>query len=307
MRLVSAEWLKRHAIRDQKTLPLCSHRLTRPLLSSSFAIADTVMGMQIYSYEGRVLSQPKFQGLRPESLSADCVSLSSDVIAILDQTDMKTVRVFDVLTGRPSGGGAEIKHDQVRAPTKCMNKGQQVAATPWKSKRFAIALSRHVDWRKLCSERVARNYRPKRNFGSRGRAHYSLPIFAHPPTPTVGDHQDRAVAVRHLLSRSPPGFHRFQPRNVHHANRAPPRRAEEVSDPEARHSGRHLLLERQLRLARLHRGLAPHRLLLPPRAVRGQGPLAPHAADRGRRRVRQDAAGKQARMCEQTRARAIEL
>jgi intraflagellar transport protein 80 len=78
----------------------------------SFAIADTVQGMQIYSYEGRQLSQPRFQGLRPEFLSSDCVSLSQDVIAILDQTDMKTIRVFDVLTGRPSASGAEIKHDQ---------------------------------------------------------------------------------------------------------------------------------------------------------------------------------------------------
>ena len=54
----------------------------------------------------------RFQGLRPEFLSADGLSLSSDVIAILDQTDFKTIRCFDTLTGRPLGSGAEIKHDQ---------------------------------------------------------------------------------------------------------------------------------------------------------------------------------------------------
>jgi hypothetical protein len=39
-------------------------------------------------------------------------SLSHDIIAILDQTDFKTIRCFDALTGRPLGSGAEIKHDQ---------------------------------------------------------------------------------------------------------------------------------------------------------------------------------------------------
>jgi intraflagellar transport protein 80 len=82
------------------------------LSKKSFAIADTVNGVQVYNYEGRLLSSPRFQGLRPEFLSADYLSLSPDVIAILDQTDLKTVRIFDALTGRPCASGPEIKHDQ---------------------------------------------------------------------------------------------------------------------------------------------------------------------------------------------------
>ncbi|GMI26980.1 hypothetical protein TrCOL_g8767 [Triparma columacea] len=82
------------------------------LSQKNFAIVDTVQGIGVYNYEGRQLSTPRFQGLRPEFLSADGLSLSSDVIAILDQTDFKTIRCFDTLTGRPLGSGAEIKHDQ---------------------------------------------------------------------------------------------------------------------------------------------------------------------------------------------------
>mmetsp|Transcript_26728 Transcript_26728/g.50656 ORF Transcript_26728/g.50656 Transcript_26728/m.50656 type:complete len:772 (+) Transcript_26728:27-2342(+) len=82
------------------------------LAPKSFAVVDTVMGVTVYNYEGRQLSAPRFQGLRPEFLSADHVSLSHDVIAILDQTDFKTIRCFDILTGRPLGNNGEVKHDQ---------------------------------------------------------------------------------------------------------------------------------------------------------------------------------------------------
>ncbi len=77
----------------------------------SFAIVDTVSGVGVYSYEGRLVSTPKFQGLRPELLSGNHISLASDVVAILDRTDFKTVRLFDGTTGRPLPNG-EIKHDQ---------------------------------------------------------------------------------------------------------------------------------------------------------------------------------------------------
>jgi intraflagellar transport protein 80 len=82
------------------------------LSSKLFAVVDTVAGVVVYNYEGRVLSTPKFQGLRPEFLSEDTISISSDVVAILDRTDSLTIRCFDALTGRPLGGGmGEIKHD----------------------------------------------------------------------------------------------------------------------------------------------------------------------------------------------------
>ena len=46
-------------------------------------------GVQVFSYEGRLLSNPRFQGLRPESLSRASISLSPDCVAIIDHTDGK--------------------------------------------------------------------------------------------------------------------------------------------------------------------------------------------------------------------------
>ena len=82
------------------------------LSQKSFAIVDTVEGIRVFSYEGRQISAPRFQGVRPEFLNEDSVSLSSDTIVILDRTDMKTIKCFDALTGRPiAGGSGDIKHD----------------------------------------------------------------------------------------------------------------------------------------------------------------------------------------------------
>jgi intraflagellar transport protein 80 len=82
------------------------------LSQKSFAIIDTVEGIRVYSYEGRQISAPRFQGLRAEFLNEDSVSLSADTVAILDRTDMKTIKCFDTLTGRPiAGGNGDIKHD----------------------------------------------------------------------------------------------------------------------------------------------------------------------------------------------------
>lgn len=43
----------------------------------------------MYSYEGRLVSTPKFQGMRTDILNAQTVSLSNDTIAVRDKTDEK--------------------------------------------------------------------------------------------------------------------------------------------------------------------------------------------------------------------------
>jgi intraflagellar transport protein 80 len=48
------------------------------------------------------VSTPKFQGLRVEFLNARHISLSADVLALIDPTDPKIVRVFDIISGKPS-------------------------------------------------------------------------------------------------------------------------------------------------------------------------------------------------------------
>jgi len=71
--------------------------------TTHFAIIDTINGLQILNYDGRVLSQPRFQGMRSEALSVSNVSYSQDMLAIVDQGEPKSVRLFDPLTAKALG------------------------------------------------------------------------------------------------------------------------------------------------------------------------------------------------------------
>lgn len=46
-------------------------------------------GVYVFSYEGRLISSPKFPGMRADVLSAQGVSLSNDAVAIRDKSDEK--------------------------------------------------------------------------------------------------------------------------------------------------------------------------------------------------------------------------
>ena len=50
--------------------------------------------------------------MRPEALSRQTVSVSSDSVAVRDQTDEKTVHLFDSNTGKPLGDGRPYVHRQ---------------------------------------------------------------------------------------------------------------------------------------------------------------------------------------------------
>ncbi|OQR84934.1 intraflagellar Transport protein 80 [Achlya hypogyna] len=63
-----------------------------------FITVDNFNGIQVYSYEGRAVS--KLPNMRVEFLNRMTVSLSTDTIAILDHTDRKTVRCFDINSGK---------------------------------------------------------------------------------------------------------------------------------------------------------------------------------------------------------------
>jgi intraflagellar transport protein 80 len=54
-----------------------------------FLLLDSAVGLTVYSYEGRQLSQPRFQGLRPDCLSRASISLAPDCVAVIDHTDSK--------------------------------------------------------------------------------------------------------------------------------------------------------------------------------------------------------------------------
>ncbi|KAI9144555.1 hypothetical protein BKA69DRAFT_1122387 [Paraphysoderma sedebokerense] len=65
-----------------------------------FVMIDTYQGVQVFSYDGKFISSPKYNGLRIESLSERTVTLSTDTLAIRDTIDEKTVHLFDVVSGK---------------------------------------------------------------------------------------------------------------------------------------------------------------------------------------------------------------
>ncbi|TPX69276.1 hypothetical protein SpCBS45565_g02595 [Spizellomyces sp. 'palustris'] len=74
-----------------------------------FVLVDTVTGIQIFSYEGRLASSPKYAGLRAECVTPQTISISGDVLAVKDKADEKTIYIFESASGRPLGNGT-IKH-----------------------------------------------------------------------------------------------------------------------------------------------------------------------------------------------------
>nr|XP_019943475.1 PREDICTED: intraflagellar transport protein 80 homolog isoform X1 [Paralichthys olivaceus] len=67
-------------------------------------------GLYVFSYEGRLISSPKFPGMRADILNAQGVSLSNDTIAIRDQSDEKVIFLFDALSGKPLDDGKPLTH-----------------------------------------------------------------------------------------------------------------------------------------------------------------------------------------------------
>lgn len=79
------------------------------LCEKHFAVLSP-SGVTVYAYDGRKISQPRFHGLRAEFLSESALALSPDVVAIVDTADRKTVRLFDVITGKPLSPHAHLTH-----------------------------------------------------------------------------------------------------------------------------------------------------------------------------------------------------
>ncbi|PWA20251.1 hypothetical protein CCH79_00003920 [Gambusia affinis] len=67
-------------------------------------------GLYTFSYEGRLMSSPKFLGMRADVLNAQVVSLSNDTIAIRDKSDEKVILFFDAMTGKPLSDGKPLTH-----------------------------------------------------------------------------------------------------------------------------------------------------------------------------------------------------
>ncbi len=67
-----------------------------------FALIDASQNFIVYNYEGKLVSTPKFQGLRVEFLNARHISLSADVLSLIDPSDPKNIRIFDIVSGKQS-------------------------------------------------------------------------------------------------------------------------------------------------------------------------------------------------------------
>lgn len=68
-------------------------------------------GLYIFSYEGRLISSPKFPGMRADILNTQSVSLSNDTVALRDKSDEKVIILFDALTGKAFGNGKPLTHE----------------------------------------------------------------------------------------------------------------------------------------------------------------------------------------------------
>lgn len=68
---------------------------------------DASQNFNVYNYDGKLISSPKYQGLRIEFLNKRHISLSSDVLALIDPMSPKVVRIFDILSGKMAAENIE--------------------------------------------------------------------------------------------------------------------------------------------------------------------------------------------------------
>jgi intraflagellar transport protein 80 len=105
--LQAANWTTPH-VEDLKEPPTlitqCSYH---------FALVDA-NGIQVFSYEGRLMSTIRLSGLRYEFLNHQTLSLCRDSLSIVDPANPKQIRVFDVNTGRAIGQPIQHRLDIVR-------------------------------------------------------------------------------------------------------------------------------------------------------------------------------------------------
>ena len=83
--------------------------------------------MYLYSYDGRLVSSPKWSGMRAETLNINTVSISNDTIAVRDNDQKSNYRLkifvitileiyffkgvlFFEINGKPLGDGRPISH-----------------------------------------------------------------------------------------------------------------------------------------------------------------------------------------------------
>ncbi|EAR82753.3 intraflagellar transporter (macronuclear) [Tetrahymena thermophila SB210] len=64
-----------------------------------FCLVQAVSGIVVYNYEGKKISNPKIQGIKFELLNSQKLSISQDVLAIVDGIKPKNISFYDIASG----------------------------------------------------------------------------------------------------------------------------------------------------------------------------------------------------------------
>jgi intraflagellar transport protein 80 len=73
-----------------------------------FCLVESTNGLMIYNYEGKLVSNPKIAGAKctivdnaVEFLNRKRVTMSNDIIAVIDSTNSKLIKFFEIANGKP--------------------------------------------------------------------------------------------------------------------------------------------------------------------------------------------------------------
>ena len=112
---------------------------------------DNFVGIQIFSYDGKTISSPKYSGLRPEYLTPQVISLSPDLLAIKDRTDEKLIHIFDIKTGSAIGE-SNMKHSadilEIALNQSSSSVGRQLAVLD-KNRELSLTLALKPNFKKI--------------------------------------------------------------------------------------------------------------------------------------------------------------
>ena len=73
-----------------------------------FGLLDDMNGLNIYTYDGKQIQSPQITGVRFSLLSKKMIGISNDIIAILPPNNPKTIKLYDIQSGKPLN--VEINH-----------------------------------------------------------------------------------------------------------------------------------------------------------------------------------------------------
>ncbi|CAG0925994.1 unnamed protein product, partial [Notodromas monacha] len=90
-----------------------------------FLLADGA-NLYVHAYDGKLVTNPKWPGLRPDLLNAKTLSLSNDTIAVREKNDEKHILFFDAASGKALNDQKPFAHT-TEVMEVALNQGGSVA------------------------------------------------------------------------------------------------------------------------------------------------------------------------------------